>query len=160
MCKEGEIVFFLVKKCGESPLLGLAKKQSLHSSFCFPQDSFPREHHAFHRLFQVPFTPETPFYLLFPFLAVKSLCDKFKGQCGKGRAPLDLPNLSLWNPGSFAQIFITPCQPGFTSGMSESFLGYENPSLKRTKQKGREKESSLSSRNYPSKPGWRLRYVI
>lgn len=70
-----------------------------------------------------------------------------------------LPTLSLWNQGTFAQICITPCQLGFTFGMSESFLGYENPSLKGTK-KSREKESSLSSRNYPSKTGWRLRYVI
>lgn len=63
-----------------------------------------------------------------------------------------LPTLSLCNQGSFAQICITPHQPGFMSGMSESVLGYENPSLKRINKKQGER-NSLSSRNYPNKTG-------
>lgn len=145
-------MFSFYSGTGESPLLGLAKKQSLHSSFCFPQDLFPQE-----------INPQTYCLLhlkhLLTYYSLFCLLNLFvtgsKDSVEKAELLLWIfPNFSLWNQDSFAQICITP---GFTSSMSESFPGYENPFFKKNKQKSREKErkkeSSLSSRNYPSKTG-------
>jgi len=63
--------------------------------------------------------------------------EKADSQRGSPPAP------PLWNQRSFTRICITLRQPGFgMSGMSESFLGYENPPLQRTKEK--EGESKLT----------------
>lgn len=139
MHKEGEIIFFFSQDLVSHHCWGLPRSNHYTHPSAFLKIYF--HGNIMHFTDLLPFAPETPFYLLFLFWLSSLFVIGPKDRVEKAEHFLwILPNLCLWNQGSFAQICITPRQPGFTSGMSESFLGYENPSLKSTNKKQGERK--------------------